>query len=336
MRYLIRRLAFYVVALWASVTINFALPRLIPGNPVDAYIARLQGQVALSPATIQALEDQFGGSDAHSPILVQYFHYLSNILHGNLGTAFSQGALPVTIVLAHALPWTLGLVGVSTIISFMLGTLLGIVAAWNRGSALDSIAVPVTTFLSSIPYFWLALGLIYIFATNLAWLPGGYGFDPYNIDFMDLQGFSWEYVGSVLQHAILPALTIVISSFSGWLLGIRNSMLTTISEDYVLMARAKGLSNQRVMLMYAARNAILPSVTGFSLALGYVVAGSLLTEMVFSYPGIGFVLYKAISYLDYNLIEGIFLCIAVTILLATLLSEIAYLFLDPRVRHERG
>lgn len=149
MRYLIRRLAFYVVALWASVTINFALPRLIPGNLVDAYIARLQGQVALSPATIQALEDQFGGSDAHSPILVQYFHYLSNILHGNLGTAFSQGALPVTIVLAHALPWTPGLVGVSTIISFMLG----IVAAWNRGSALDSIAVPVTTFLSSIPYF---------------------------------------------------------------------------------------------------------------------------------------------------------------------------------------
>lgn len=336
MRYLLRRIAFYVVALWASVTINFALPRLMPGSPIDAYIARIQGSTPLSPATLQAISDQFGGGSSKDSILVQYFHYLGRLLQGDLGISISQYPLHVSTVLLTDLPWTIGLVGIATIISFFVGTFLGILAAWKRGGTLDSVAIPVATFFSSIPYFWLALGLIYVFATLLHWFPSSYGYDVFNLDFMNMQGISLAYVGSVIQHAFLPAVTIVVSSFSGWLLGMRNTMLTTLSEDYVLMARAKGLSEKRVMLLYAARNAILPSITGFSLSLGYVVAGSLLTEMVFSYPGIGFALYKAITQLDYNTIEGVFLVIAVTILLATLLSEIAYLFLDPRVRHERG
>jgi peptide/nickel transport system permease protein len=334
MRYLLRRIAFYVVALWASVTLNFALPRLMPGDPAEAYLTRLQGSVSLSPATIAAIKAQYGLSN--DPVYVQYFQYMVNLLHGNLGQASSQSFQPVVSVIAGDIPWTLSLVGIATILSFVIGTLLGVLAAWKRGGGLDSIVVPIATFFSAIPYFWLALGFIWIFSTQLGWFPNAYGFDTYNIEFLNVQGFNPDYIWSVITHGFLPALTILVSSFAGWMLAMRNTMLTTLSEDYVLMARAKGLTNNRVMFLYAARNAILPSITGFGLALGYVIAGSLLTEIVFSYPGIGYALYKAITQLDYNMIEGVFLFIAIAILLANLLSEVALTFLDPRVRHERG
>jgi peptide/nickel transport system permease protein len=329
MRYLLRRIGFYLAALWASATINFILPRLMPGDPAEAYITNLQGQGTISPATLNAIRAQFGLSN--DPLLVQYFHYLGNLLQGNLGIAVSHYPAQVTTVLAADLPWTLGLIGVATVISFALGTLLGVLVSWKRNTWVDTVLTPLLTFFSAIPYFWLALALVYFFGIILNLLPTSGGYDTFSSTLV--VGWNPEFVFSAIQHSFLPACAIVISSIAGWVLSMRNTLVTTLSEDYVLMAQAKGLTERRVMFSYAARNAILPSITGFGMAIGFVVGGSLLTEIVFTYPGIGFDLLTAIRRLDYGLIEGIFLVIAITMLVANLLSEVAYFVLDPRVRH---
>ncbi|MFL5666476.1 MAG: ABC transporter permease [Ktedonobacteraceae bacterium] len=327
MRHLLRRTGFYLVALWASITLNFLIPRLAPGDPASALIASMQGKI--QPDQLQALEVMFGIS--HESLWTQYVQYLGNLLHGNMGISLMYFPTPVTAVIADNVKWTLGLVGVSTIISFLLGTLLGVLVSWRRNSRMGTIVPTMLTFLSAIPYFWLALISLYFLGYVLNWFPLTGGFDT-SID----QGWSTDFVFSVIQHAILPAFTIVASSLAGWMLSMRNAMITTLSEDYVLMAEAKGLSQPRVMLAYAARNAILPNITGFALSLGFVVGGALLTEIVFSYPGIGFSLLQAVQHLDYALLQGIFLVIAVTILAANFLADLIYVFLDPRVRQERG
>nr|BBH95983.1 peptide ABC transporter permease [Thermogemmatispora argillosa] len=323
MRHLLRRLGFYLVALWASITLNFIIPRLIPGDPAGALMARFQGR--MTPQAIHALELQFGIT--HDPLWVQYFQYLGSLLHGDLGTSFTYFPTPVATVLAQELPWTLALVGTSVLISFLLGSLLGVLIAWRRGSFLDNVLPPFLTFFSAIPYFWLALIALYVLAYTLNWFPlhGGY-------DTSLTVALTPDFLLSALQHALLPGFTIVLASIAGWMLGMRNAMITTLTEDYVLLAEAKGLNERRVMFSYAARNAILPNVTGFALSLGFVVAGSLLTEVVFSYPGVGFALLQAAQNSDYPLLQGIFLLIALAVLGANFLADLVYLVLDPRVR----
>ena len=324
MRHLIRRLGFYLIAIWASITLNFLIPRLAPGDPVQALLARMHGRI--SPQAEKALEVAFGIS--HDPIWVQYVQYLNNLLHANLGISTMAFPEPVTQVIAQDLPWTLVLVGVSLVLSFVIGTFLGVVIAWKRGSLLDSIFPPLFTFLSAIPYFWLALIMLYFLSYQLGWFPLNGGYDVNNTT----PGWSLDFLVDAAYHAVLPALTIVISSVAGWLLGMRNAMITTLSEDYVVMAQAKGLPERRIMFSYAARNAILPNLTGFALSLGFVVSGSLLTEIVFSYPGIGYTLLQAVENQDYALIEGMFLVITLAVLVANFLADILYVMLDPRVR----
>jgi peptide/nickel transport system permease protein len=328
MRHLLRRISFYLVALWASVTLNFIIPRLAPGNPASTLMARLHGR--LSPQAQHALEILFGIN--HDPLWLQYLQYLNNLLHGNLGVSITYFPTPVAQVIAQEIPWTLLLVGLSLVISFVLGTLLGVIVAWRRGSRLDAALAPFFTFISAIPYFWLALILLYLLGFVLNWFPLNGGYDTTNV----APGLSPDFILSAIWHAILPAFTIVISSIAGWLLGMRNAMITTLSEDYVLMAEAKGLSSRRVMLMYAARNAILPNITSFALSLGFVVSGALLTEIVFSYPGVGYALLEAVTNLDYALLQGLFLVIAVAVLVANFLADLLYVALDPRVRLERS
>jgi peptide/nickel transport system permease protein len=328
MRHLLRRVVFYLVALWVSVTLNFLIPRLSPGNPAQTLMARLRGRI--SPQSLHALEIAFGIN--HDPLWSQYFQYLNNLLHGNLGISITYFPTPVLSVIAQDIPWTLVLVGTSLVISFVVGTLLGVIIAWRRGSLMDAVLPPFFTFLSAIPYFWLALIFLYILGYLLNWFPinGGYDTDT------TIPGWNPDFIFSAIQHAILPAITIVIGSIAGWMLGMRNAMITTLSEDYVLMAEAKGLSERRIMMIYAARNAILPNITGFALSLGFVVSGALLTEIVFSYPGIGYTLLQAVDNIDYALLQGIFLIIAIAVLVANFLADLLYVVLDPRVRHERG
>lgn len=327
MRYLMRRIGFYIIALWASITLNFLIPRLAPGNPAQVLMARFQGR--LGPNALQALEIQYGITK--DPLWVQYVQYINNLLHGNLGISITYFPTPVITAIGQELPWTLALVTISLLLSFGLGTLLGIIIAWKRDSFLDSLLPPVMTFIGAMPFFCLALILVYYLAFVLNWFPVSGGYDR----FLD-PSWSPDFINSVLQHALLPAITFVLSTLGGWMLGMRNAMIPTLSEDFVLMGEAKGLRIRRVMMSYAARNAILPSITGFAIALGQVVAGQLFIEIVFSYPGIGFSLFQAVQNSDYALTQGIFLLVTVAVLVANFLVDMTYLALDPRVRQERG
>jgi peptide/nickel transport system permease protein len=320
-----RRLFFYLVTAAVAISLDFLIPRLIPGNPVDAILAKMQG-VTITPAIIHALDLQFGVNTSAS-LWGQYTHFWDNVLHGNFGVSSANAFEPVSTVIRQALPYTLGLVGVATLISFLLGTAIGAIVAWKRGSWLDNV-LPVVTFFQAAPYFFLAFLAIDVFAVMLGWFPPSRAANA-----TDFPAFTWTYLSDVLDHAVLPALTIVVASAAGWIVGMRNVMLTTMDEDYVLIAAAKGLRKGRV-IWYAARNAILPSVSGFALAIGFIMSGALLTEIVFSYPGLGSLLLQAVSNNDYELMQGLFLIITFTVLAANLIADFIYVFLDPRTRQE--
>jgi peptide/nickel transport system permease protein len=325
MRFLARRIGFYALTAWAAITLNFFIPRMMPGNPVDALINRYQGQ--MSSDAVASLSVLFGMDDSSSTF-EQYLHYWGLLFRGDLGLSFTFFPTPVSDIVTQSLPWTIGLVGVATVISFVLGTLIGTAIGWRRGTWADAI-LPVTTFFSAVPYFWLGLLAIMAFAVTWPVLPASGGYDGGLVPSLSL-----EFAGSVLQHGLLPATTIVVSSLAGWILGMRNMMVTVSSEDYVTVAQAKGLSERRVMFGYAARNAVLPQVSGFALSLGFIVSGTLVMEMVFSYPGIGYVLYQAVSAKDYPLMQGVFLVITLSVLVANMFADLVYALLDPRTRQE--
>ena len=324
MRFFTRRLGFYLVTVWAALTINFLIPRMMPGNPVQSLIGRYQGQDA--EAAVAGLEKTFG-LNSHEGLLGQYWYYLDQLAHGNLGLSITYYPSTVGSEISHSLPWTIGLVGISTVLSFLLGTWAGILAGWRRGSRISDSMVPVGTFLSSMPYFWIGLLALTVFGVTLHWFPLAGGANP------DVTvGWNGAFLSSAFTHAVLPAGTIIVSSVGGWLLTMRNMTVTTMAEDYITVAVAKGLSPRRIMYQYAARNALLPNLSAFALSLGFVVSGSIVTETVFSYPGIGFELFNAVANDDYPLMQGIFLVITLAVLVANLLADILYVGLDPRIR----
>lgn len=323
MKYVLSRLAFYLLAAWASLTFNFLIPRLIPGDPAAALVARFKGQ--LDATAIASLREAFGYTN--DPWYIQYLTYLGHLSKGDLGTSVVRFPATVSSVLGETLLWTMLLAGSGVVVAFAVGTLLGIVASWRRGGWLDSVAPPALIFLGAFPYFWLAMLLLYFFGFVLGWFPlrGAYG------DGIE-QALSWSFIASVGRHLILPASTIVLASLGSWMLSMRNTMIGVLAEDYLTMARAKGLPERRIMYHYAARNALLPNITGFGIALGFVLSGSLLTEIVFSYPGLGYLLLQAVKNKDYPLMQGLFLAITFAVLAANWLVDIAYVWLDPRTR----
>lgn len=321
-RFLGNRALFYLFTLWAAVTINFFVPRMMKGDAVSQYLARNRN---ISPEAADALRSLLG-LDTDKSLWTQYVEYLQLLVRGDLGVALTHGLRPVTEVIAGALPWTMGLVGVATIIAFTLGTVGGAVIGWRRGSRLD-VLIPITTFLNTIPYFWLGLLAISVFAVKLGWFPIGKAYGP-GIS----PEWSAEFVGQVARHGTLPALTIVVASLGGWMLGMRNMMLTVLDEDYITVAHAKGLPSRRVLWRYAARNAVLPQIQSFALALGFIVGGTVVMEMVFSYPGLGKMLLDATYAKDYALMQGVFLVITFSVLVANVVADVAYAFLDPRTR----
>ncbi|MDR2999059.1 MAG: ABC transporter permease [Microbacterium sp.] len=322
-RFIGGRVAFYLFTAWAAITINFFIPRMMKGDAVTSYMARSQGQ--LQPEAEKALRALFGVG-TNVPLWKQYLDYWGMLLHGDLGVSISTGMAPVGDAIAAALPWTLGLVGVATIISFVVGTVLGAIVGWRRGGKLD-VLIPVTTFFGTVPYFWLGLIFIAIFSSVLGWFPAGHAYEV-GVE----PGWNAEFISQVISHAILPVITIVIASIGGWLLGMRNMMLTVLDEDYITVAQAKGMPNSRVLWRYAARNAVLPQIQSFALALGFIVGGTIVMEMVFSYPGIGLLLLSATNAKDYALMQGIFLVLVLAVLVANILADIVYAILDPRTR----
>jgi len=325
MRYVFRRLGFFLLTLWVALTLNFALPRLMPGNPALAIIGKFRG--GISPQAVKVLEAQFGLA-THQNLVVQYLDYLRNVATLKFGISLTtQPGASVGRIVLNAIPWTLGLVGLTTVLAFILGTGIGILAGWRRGGRLDSLIPPVFVILTVVPYFWIGLMLILIFGVKLHWLPY---FFSYNYTLTP--GLNGAFISNVAEHAILPAFTLLITTIGTWILTMRNTMITTLAEDYVRMARAKGLSGRRIMLDYAARNAILPNLTGFAMSLGFVVGGAILIEEVFNYQGVGYLLLQAVNNDDYPLMQALFLLITVAVLVAILISDIATAVLDPRTR----
>jgi peptide/nickel transport system permease protein len=322
MSFIIRRLVFYIVAAWVALTVNFFIPRAMPGNAVQAIMAKFP---SLQPSAYKALEALLGVGHPGS-IWSQYGSYLDDVFHFNFGTDVTQYPAPVSTLLAETIPWTLVLVGSATIIAFVVGTGLGIVAGWRHGGRLDRV-LPGLMFLQAVPYFFFALILLELFAAKLHVFPLGQGYAQGLVP-----GWHWDFISSAIYHSLLPALTIVLTSIAGWMLQMRNVMITTVGEDYVIAAQAKGLHNRRVIFTYAARNAILPQLQGFALALGFVVSGALIMEIVFSYPGIGLLLLTAVTSSDYPLMQAIFLVITFAVLLANIVVDVILVLSDPRAR----
>jgi peptide/nickel transport system permease protein len=323
MTFLLRRLAFYLAAFIAAATVNFFLPRLMPGDPIQIMFASAGSELSLE--NLNALKLTFGFIDA--PIGEQYLRYLQSVFTGDLGRSIKYFPLPVTELLGRALVWTLGLVGIATLFSFCLGTFLGIMAAWRRGTVFDSIVSLTAIFSSSVPDVVVSLIMLFVFGYQLGWFPNGYAADP----LLD-PGFNWTYISSVLHHGTLPMLTMVIVLTGGFAVTMRNNMINLLGEDYIVMGRAKGLADNRVMLWYAARNALLPTVSSLAIALGTVLGGSLVTEVVFNYPGLGNTLYQAIIARDYPVIQGQLLIMTAAMLIANFAVDLSYVLLDPRLK----
>jgi peptide/nickel transport system permease protein len=328
MRFVLRRAGFFLLTLWAALTLNFFLPRMMPGNPALSMVAKFRGQ-RISAQELNNLETIFGVS-THESLLSQYWHYLGDMATGNFGISLFYFPEPVGQVVRTAIPWTLGLVGVTTILAFILGTGVGIIGAWRRGGIIDSTVPPLMVIASAIPYFWVGMMFILLFSLKLQWLPGSF-----NMDITETPAWTGEFIVNVLEHAVLPALALLITTIGTWTLIMRNNMVTTLAEDYVRMARAKGLAGSRIMLDYAARNAILPNLTGFAMSLGFIVGGAILIEYVFNYQGVGYMLLQAVGNEDYPLMQCLFLLITVAVLVAILLADIATAIFDPRTRTTR-
>jgi peptide/nickel transport system permease protein len=320
-RYLFRRVPLFVLTLWAAITLNFAIPRLMPGSPTDALLGKMQGQ--LSPEGVKQLEVALGVPD--TPLWTQYWDYLGNVVHFRFGISYNYYPVAVSSLIRQALPWTLALVGISTIIAFLIGTLLGVLVGWRRNGPLDSGITTSATFLGAFPFFWTGLLLSYFLSLKLGWFPISRGSD-------NAPQWTWSFITDAAYHSVLPALSIMIAAIGTWVLAMRNNMINVLGEDYVLFAQANGIRGRRVALRYAARNALLPMLTAFGIVLGSVVGGTLLVEVVFGYPGIGELLYQAVTSADYPLMQGVFLIITVSVLTINFIVDFLYGLLDPRVR----
>ncbi len=323
LKYVSNRLLFFAITLFFALTLNFILPRLMPGDPAERILSRFGPNV--DEKAIEAMRIALGGEHNKS-LLSQYLDYLKNTFTGNFGISYLHYPVPVSEVLKNSIPWTIGLVGISTILSFLLGTFLGIYAGWKRDKFTGSGLLIFSLSLRAIPYFWLAMIFLYIFGYRLGWFPLSNAYSTKEV----LSGI--KLILSIIYHAILPGITLIVASLGSWILTMRNNMVSVLAEDYITLAEAKGLDDRYVMVHYAARNAILPSITAFGISLGFVVSGALLTEIVYSYPGVGYQLYRAVLSQDFPLIQAIFFFVSISVLLANLIMDFVYAFLDPRVR----
>jgi peptide/nickel transport system permease protein len=325
MKYVARKVGFFLLTLWAVVTLNFLIPRLQPGDPAEIMVQSLAGKDAqLNQAQVEAMRALLGTPTGS--LWSQYWQYLGQLLSGNFGISYSYFPFGVVDVISRAFWWTAVLVTIVQVLSFLIGVLLGAFAAWRRNGKFDTSVTLVSTFLGSLQPFWIALLLVFGFGYTLGWFPTAGGYED------STPGLNWYFVYDVISHAFLPALALMIVTPIGWILGMRNTMIMNLNEDYIKLARAKGLPDRVVALRYAARNALLPSVTGFALALGAVLGGTILVETVFDYPGLGRLMGEAVTAKDYPLLQALMLLTAVATLVANLVADLLYGVLDPRSR----
>jgi len=328
--YIARRLGVFIIILWVAATVNFALPRIAPVNPIREMLlkaARFGGTGKTDmEKVVKTYEAKFG---LDLPVWKQYLNYLNDLVHFDLGVSITNFPNKVLDIIMHALPWTIGLLLVSTLVAFALGTLLGALIAWpSSPPALGLLLAPLIT-LSAIPFYLLGLVLVYFLAFSTKIFPVSGGASLGTIPRMN-----WIYAKDVLWHSMLPALAIILASTGAWAIGMRGMMITGLEEDYITFAEAKGLKDRDIFVRYALRNALLPQTTSLALSLGFIVSGAVLVEIIFGYPGVGSLLYRSIQQFDYFMIYGIVIILIFAIGLATLIIDLVYPLLDPRISYQ--
>ncbi|MEO0914827.1 MAG: ABC transporter permease [Pseudomonadota bacterium] len=326
--YLGNRLFTLFLTVFVAATLIWIIPRLSPVDPVDVMLGRMAaggGSIENSEAILARLRESFG---LDQPLVVQYFYYIVNSFTLDFGLSTASFPTPVSSIIAAALPWTIGLMLISLVITFIIGNLLGALMVWEHTPKLWKAAIPAAMVFTSIPPILSGLLLMYVFSTQLRWFPlsGPYGL---NVE----PGWTMEFLSSVLYHGFLPAMSIVIVTFGFWALGMRGLMITVQGEDYTTLAKAKGLRPRYILYRYMIRNAILPQITAFALKIGMLVAGQVLVERIFAYPGMGKLLYDAILTQDYPVIQGVSFVIILMTAVAVFLVDMVYPLIDPRIRH---
>jgi peptide/nickel transport system permease protein len=330
--YVLKRVGMFFLTVWLGATIIFIVPRLAPGDPVTATIGRMiaqGGSVENSEELIQSWRERFG---LDQPVAVQYVRYLGNLARFDTGYSLAFFPAQVNTLVAKAIPWTLFLVALATIISFFLGNLVGALMAWRPTPGWIRKILPGSIIFTAIPPFMLGILLIYIFSFQLEWLPFAGAYDRRSVE----PGMNLPFILSVLKHAILPATAIILTTMGFWALGMRGMMITIDGQDYMVLAEAKGLRPHRIFTRYGIRNGILPQVTALALTLGSIAAGSVIVEYIFTYPGMGYLLYQGIINSDFNLVQGIVFYLIVGVSLAVLILDLSYPLIDPRITHQRS
>jgi len=324
-KYFFKKLLWFAITLVFAVLLNFILPRLMPSDPVMAITGRIAAGVASSTAVQRIYSEYAEKFGTNKPMIEQFWIYITNLFRGDMGLSFSQYPRPVSNIISSAVLWTIGLQFPAIIAGWFIGNLLGALAAYIR-KGFDKILVPISLFISGLPAFGLAVTLLVVFAINLKIAPtsGGYGFDL-------IPAFTPTFVFSVIRHYHLPFWSIVLISIGGQAIGMRSMSIYELNADYVKYSRFLGIKDKKIV-RYVFRNAMLPQVTGLALSIGTMVSGALVAETIFSYPGLGSTILRAISYSDYPLVSGVTLIITVMVLIAFFVIEILYGFIDPRVK----
>jgi peptide/nickel transport system permease protein len=328
--YLLRKTLKALFTIWVVITLTFFLIRLLPGNPVELYTNELVVQFSMSYEEAQAQASALFNIDLDKPVYLQYFDYMGGLLAGDMGSSILSPGTPVTLIIAEHLPWTLFSVGLSLMISFMLGVLLGILMAYRRNSILDHTLTVLASVFSSIPNYLVGILILVWLGVQLKILPIAQmrgalspGVQP---------NFSWAFLQDVFFHASLPIFTYILTTIGGWMLAMKSNTLSVLEEDYVTVARARGLKDSRITTAYVGRNASLPLFTTLAINIGFVVGGSILIEQIFQYEGIGLKLLESINRRDYTLMQGIFLIITISVVAANFLADILYSVIDPRIK----
>lgn len=325
--YVARRFGIMLLVVFLAVSINFALPRLMPGDPIENQLNQLMasggGAMGDVGAMVASYRARFGLDQS---ILTQYLAYWQSVFSLDLGYSLTNYPERVGDAILAGLPWTLGLLGFATLISFTIGTLLGGLLGWPRSPRFLKTFGSGVLLLSSVPYFLIGMILLYVFAVVFRIFPAGGGM-PFGMS----AGFNFETFRAIAWHATLPLLSIIIAEIGAWAIGMRGMMVSVLGEDYIALADAKGLKPKRIFVRYGMRNALLPQMTKLAMALGHIVSGAILVEVIFSYPGIGFRLYQAIQSKDYFVIQGIVLLLSVSIAIAMFILDLIYPLIDPRI-----
>lgn len=330
--YVLKRFGVFLAIVWAAATINFVIPRLAPGDPVEAVLGRMQEQGAKvedSARLIAEYRKMFGMDD---PIPVQYAKYLGNMAHFEMGFSLARFPAKVTDIIWAGLPYTIGLLATATLLSFGIGIIIGALLMWKGTPSIARVFIQFLIIIHPIPFYLVAMVLLFLFSFTFHIFPDT---GSVSIGRITNGGFDPAYLLDILYHSFLPALSIILVSVGGWALGMRGMMVTVQGEDYLTLAEAKGLKARRVFLRYAVRNAMLPQFTFLAISLGHVVSGAALVEIIFGFPGVGYRLFQAIASADYTVIQGITFMLVLTVAVAILVIDLLYPRLDPRISYSR-